>query len=146
MTFLVSFSLGIPGITRGMAVGEEGLPFTAFSLGFVTFIKLDDHHIGLLNELVKQNLSVEAYLIERAPQVRMHKKRTEAKLRRQEQARAREMLDYWKAVSEKYSEDLIDAQRRLTAMESTLKTLFALKGDARRGVKAEEKEEAVAGV
>ncbi|RTZ47609.1 hypothetical protein EKL30_00970 [Candidimonas sp. SYP-B2681] len=145
MTFLVCFSLGIPGITRGMVFGEKALPFTAFNLGLVTFIKLDDHHMGLLTELVKHSLSVEAFLIEHAPQVRMHKKCTRAKLRRQEEARVQETLAHWKAVSAKYSEDLIDAQRRLTAMESTLKTLFALKGDTRRGLGVEGKEDAAAG-
>lgn len=127
---IFSLQLSVPGIRRGTLHGGGKVPITIINFGVLTIITMSHAHVQAFQQMLEQGVSAEQLIIERAPAVRLHKKRAEAKARKQAQEDFRDRADYWKKCYEQANAKAADLQQKVFKMQTTIETLAGMRKDS----------------
>lgn len=124
---IFSLGLSMPSVKKGTLFGTGTVPIRIISLGVLTIVTVMPPHLAAFQDLVEKCLDLDQWLIEKAPEVRLHKKRATAKARTQAEADAAGWISYWKDAYQRQFEQATKAQQENFELRSALETLTKLK-------------------
>lgn len=124
---IFSLELSVPSVRRGFLFGAGKIPVTVIRLGVLTIVTMGVEHMKAYRNIVEQGVEFEEWMVERAPSVRLHKKKAEAKARAQAQADFKARADYWREAFERADKERSEARQENSKLKSALALLAKLR-------------------
>lgn len=127
---IFSLELSIPGIRKGTLFGGGKVPVRIINLGILTIVTINGAHIAALREFCHQGVDLDEWMIDRAPEIRRHKKRATAKARAQARAEFFGQAEHWREAHKESLARAAKAEQENYRLRTALEAIANLKSEA----------------